>query len=93
MFFCFLTIGMLLPLRHASSHKHLRENSPTSIVYETREMLVPLNSNTALLCEPLSNAEDANGLRATWYKDGEAIATVTGLAHSHNVSHNAGANV
>ncbi|CAD5215125.1 unnamed protein product [Bursaphelenchus xylophilus] len=40
-----------------------------------KELLVPLNSVTPLLCEPIFNDETA---RATWYKDGRKLGSVNG---------------
>ncbi|CAD5210355.1 unnamed protein product [Bursaphelenchus okinawaensis] len=44
----------------------------------TKELLVPINSVTPLLCEPIFNDENA---KAVWYKDGDKLGTVTGRSN------------
>ncbi|KAI1727346.1 immunoglobulin domain-containing protein [Ditylenchus destructor] len=46
------------------------------------EMLVPINSTTALICEPIFNAKEGERSIATWMKNGQSIAKVSGHSNS-----------
>ncbi|KAI1727885.1 immunoglobulin domain-containing protein [Ditylenchus destructor] len=93
-FLSFLSVAHPTPLLSNAAQNEPQISSPGGLIVEeestsiwpgpaVNEMLVPINSTTALICEPIFNAKGGEHSRATWIKNGQNIAKVTG--HSNSV--------
>ncbi|CAJ0932116.1 unnamed protein product, partial [Mesorhabditis belari] len=80
---------LLSALQILHSVSSLPDSPPKLPTKTPSEMLLPIDSTTALMCEPLFVENTSKIVKANWYKDGLLVATVTNSKNANYESRDA----